>query len=382
MARSQGSGKRKAIRQKKAKKELQPPLFAWPDSANQFGKKLKEFGYIGDDEGVCHGVACVAAHAMLLNQVDQFDRDLQHIQQSQPQDGQNQYDDRTLLEAVELCHQPGKYPHLFPIYSTNPNVKVAQHALNSIPLIESAKISAQGGVVAVGKFAGVYDRSELIQCLKLIRAGVEKFPCPTSVLLSDEGHIIAVQYNPEESTWIFVDVRRLPSRRFDCEEDLARAIANSLTPNLKKTVMSALVLATQQNEAIAKKAFTYTARLRGWKKIQGIDETKNQYLKRWLFIAAFDGCEKEVAFLLAHQVDPNRPIIRGETPLTVATHQGHEGVVKLLLMHGAKPNENSKYVKSPLYNALHTGNDNIATILRSYGANLKNGEYEELGLSA
>lgn len=125
MARSQGSGKRKAIRIKKTKKKLKSALFAWSDSANQFNNKLKEFGYIGYDRGVCHGVACVAAHAMLLNQVDQFDRDLQRIQQSHPQDNQNQYEDRALLEAVELCHQPDKYPHLFPIHATNPNARVA-----------------------------------------------------------------------------------------------------------------------------------------------------------------------------------------------------------------------------------------------------------------
>lgn len=380
MARSQGSGVRKRKRQQKAKRELHPPLFAWHDSANQFEKKIKEFGYIGDDAGMCHGVACVAAHAMLLNQVNQFDRDLQRIQQLQPQNDQNQYGDRTLLEAVELCHHPSKYPHLFSTYSKHPIVEIAQHALNSIPLVASTEIAAQGGVVAAARFAGVYDRPELIQCLKLIRAGIEKSPCPTSLLLSDEGHIIAVQYNPEERAWIFVDIRQLPSRRFEYEEDLARAIANSLTPNLRKTVMSGLMLATQQNEAVAKKAFTYTARMRAWKKIQGIDETKNQYLKRWLFVAAFDGCEKEVAFLLAHQVDPNRPIIRGDTPLTTAVYQGNEGVVKLLLSHGARPNEKSKYVKSPLYNALRSGNERIASLLRLSGATLKKDEYNELGL--
>ncbi len=379
MARSQGSGVRKKKRQQKAKRELKPPLFAWHDSANQFEKKVKEFGYIGDDAGMCHGVACVAAHAMLLNQVDQFDRDLQRIQQLEPQDGQTQYDDRTFFEAVELCHHPSKYPHLFSTYLKHPKIEISQQALNSIPLVESPKITAQGGVVATARFSGVYDRSELIQGLKLIRAGIEKFSCPSALLLSDDGHIIAVQYNPAEKAWFFVDIRCLPSRRFEFEDDLARAIANSLTPNMKKTVMSGLMLATKQYEAIAKKAFTYTARLRAWKKIQGIDETKNQYLKRWLFIAAFDGCEKEVAFLLAHQVDPNRPIIRGDTPLTVAASQGNEGVVKLLLSHGAHPNERSKFVKSPLYNALRSGNDEIADVLRASGATLKKGEREELG---
>src|SRR3990167_2397024 len=371
MSRSQRSGMRKKERRQKAKRERQPPLFTWHDSAHQFGKKVKKFGYIGDDKGMCHGVACVAAHAMLLNRVDQFDRDLQRIRQSQPQDGQNQYNERTFLEAVELCHQPSKYPHLFSTYLKHPKIEMPQHPLNSVPLVESTEIASQGGVIAAAKFAGVYDRTELIQCLKLIRAGIEKSPCPAALLLSDEGHIIAVQYNPEEKTWFFVDIRRLPSQRFEYEEDVARAIANSLTPNLKKTVMSALMLVTQQHEAVAKKAFMYTARMRAWKKTQGIDETKNQYLKRWLFIAAFEGCEKEVAFLLAHQVDPNRPILRGDTPLTIATQQGHAGVVKLLLSHGARPNEKSKHVKSPLYNALHTGNDDIAAILRHAGARLK-----------
>lgn len=392
MAWSQGSGVRKRVRQKKAKKERvrqkkakkepQRPLFEWQDSAKQFEKKLKEFGYIGDDDGVCHGVACVAAHAMLLNEVDQFDHDLLRIRESSPSAYQNQFEERAFLEAVELCHHPRKYAHLFAIHSRQPNVIVPQYALNSIPLVESTDISAQGGVVAITKFSGVYDRSELIQCLKIIRTGIEKFSCPSALLLSDDCHIIALQYNPEESAWIFIDVRRLPSQRFDSEEALARAIASTLTPNLKKTVMSALVLATQQNESVAKKAFTHAMRMRPWKKIQGIDETKMQYLKRWLFVAAYDGCEKEVAFLLAHQVNPNRPIVRGDTPLTIAAHQGNEGVVKLLLKHGATVNERSKYVKSPLFNALSSGNDNIATLLRASGARLKNGEREELGLNA
>lgn len=365
---------------KKSKRAAREPLFSWPDSARQFEKKVKEFGYHGDDDGVCHGVACVAAHAMLLNQVDQFDQDLLRIRDASPipDDYQHQYEERSFLEAVEVCHQPDTYREFFPTYARNKNIEPAQHPLRSLPLVESIDISNQGGIVSVGKFSGVYDRQELIQCLQCLRAAAEKFARPMAIMLSDDGHIVSLQYDLRSQVWIFVDLRSLPSRQFDSEEAIARAIAKTLTPNLKKTVISGMLFASQQNAGNAKNALAQMMRSRAWRKTQGIDHTKMRYLKRWLFMAAYDGCEQEVAFLLANNVDPNGPVFQERTPLMAAAYQGNVGVAKLLLSNGARVNDRRKRLKSSLFTALEAGHDDVADLLRAHGARFKSGEAQKL----
>lgn len=378
MVRRINNGNREKNTSKEKRKASLVPLFSWVNPSRAIIEKLKEFGYLSDDGGVCHGVACVAAHEMLLNRIDAFDRDLQRIKNTRVNDNQQQVQERVFLESVELCHQPEKYAHLFASYAENKNSKPKQHPLTSFPLVESPDITAQGGIGVVGKFAGVYDRQELIQCLRCLRAAIEKLAFPVALMLSDEGHIISVQYQVEEKRWVFVDVRSLPSRRFDSEEGVARAIANSLTPQLKKTVISGMVLATQQNELVAKNAMTQMMRSRVWRKTQAIDITKMQYLKRWLFVAAYEGCEKEVAFLLANHVDASGPVFNGRTPLMAAIYQGNVGVINLLLAHGAPVNDRRKNLESSLFHAMEHGHKDIAKLLRENGARFKEGEAARL----
>jgi hypothetical protein len=378
MARRMNNGSREKKKSKEKTKASHIQLFTWVNSAQGIIDKLKQFGYFGDDGGVCHGVACVAAHEMLLNRIDSFDRDLQRLKNRRVDHNQNQLQERVFLESVELCHQPEKYTHLFASYAKNKNIKPIQHPLTSFPLVESSEITAQGGIVIAGKFSGVYDMKGLAQCLRYLRSAIENFTFPVAFMLSDERHIISVQYQAAEKIWIFVDSRSLPSKYFDSEEGVARAIANSLTPMIKKTVISGIVLVTGQNKLVAKKAMMQLMCSSAWRKTQKIDLDKMRYLKRWLFVSAYEGCEKEVAFLLANHVDASGPVLNDGTPLMVATYQGNIDVVNLLLAHGAPVNDPRKRLKSPLFYAMRYGHSDIAKLLREHGAQFKKGEAAKL----
>lgn len=372
--------KKKHQRTKKAKQSLRTPRFVWSNSSDRVINTMKSFGCTSDDEGVCYGVACVAVHAMLLNQIDQFDEDLQLIKESPEYNAQDQLTQRTFFEAVELCHQPKYYPCLFPSYLKNQNSQPIQNIRISFPLIESQAISDQGGITIAARFSGVYSLSELAQCLQCIRAGLEKFPHPMALLLSDDGHIITIQFHPKEKVWFFVDLRSLPTIPFYDEGELARAIGNTLSPHLQHTVLSALMIVTKRHEEKAKNAFSTIQNTPSWKTFYKLNDSKNQYLKEWLFVSAFDGCKKEVSFLLTHHVNSNTTFDHISS-LDIAVEQGHAAVVKVLLSHGAIVNrKNTNH--SSLYYALRHGHERVAKILRTAGARLRREEYETLHISS
>ena len=361
---------------KQAKGNSRAPLFRWPNSQYEMISKIKEYGCAGDNEGVCYGMTCVAVHAMLLNQIDQFDEDLNLIKNTQGSTLQHQWSQRAFLEGVELCQQPNDYPHLFPAFSKNKNITPVQNIIASFSLIESPGIAAQGGISIAARFSGVYSQAELIHCLQCIRAGFERYPHPMALLLSDDEHVVAVQYDTDEKVWFFVDLRSLPSRPFYDESDLARALGDTLFPNLKKTVMSGLMVVTKQNQKKAMNAFSYIQNMQSWKIIHELNASKTHYLKYWLFVSAYDGCKEEVSFLLSHHVNPNH-VIEKHTALDVATKQGHKEVAKLLLAHGAQVNKKKTHY-SPLYYAIKHGHEHIALDLRAHGARLRPAENKEI----
>jgi len=363
-------------RVKKAKSEKYKTAFPWNNTANNFVEKLQEYGYKGDNEGMCHGVACVAANNLLQNSIEQFDEDLLHIKESDKTTQNQSVSNQVFFSCVEIAHQPDKHPDFIP-HEENEKRFPSQHLLTIMPLIQSQQIEAEGGVISAYKFSGAYGKNDLTSCLSVIRDEINKYPHPMVILLSDERHIIAVQYNPNEKTWIFVDANSLPSRHYTSENNLAIAIGRTLTPELKKTVFSATVYVTRKNEVIAKQAISEYTNTTIWKQTHLVNAKNKPYWTRWLFVSAWEGCVKEAALLLAAGANRNAKY-SGITAIAEAAQQGNIGVVTLLLKHGALVNGPRKLSETPLYRALFYGHHDIANCLKDYGAKLQEDEATKL----
>lgn len=365
-----------AKNQKKAKKENFKSAFSWKHSANRIVKKLQEHGYKGDEDGVCHGVACVAAAHMFQNSVHQFDHDLLHVRDANPPFQNHSVENHVLLSCIELSQQPTEYPEYIPHQASKKRVPI-QHLLTVMPLIQSQQIETEGGVISARTFSGVYGIMDLTFCLSAIRDAINKYPHPMAILLSDEAHIIAIQYHPYAKEWIFVDARSLPSRYYRSEYDLAVAIGRTLAPELRKTVLSASVYVTRKNAAIANRAVDEYTNTTAWKTIHSVHRENKLYWTRWLFISAADGCIKEAALLLAAGANYNAKY-NGKTALCSAAQQGNTDIVKLLLQYGALTNGPGKLSRTPLYYALFHGHHKISDSLRQHGAALYKNETREL----
>src|SRR3990167_828397 len=141
-----------------------------------FLKKIRLFGYRPNEDGVCYGLSTIALHFILLNQLTQFNQLILAIYRINHKVRKGHLAERALVEGVQFCHHPQRYPHLFPTYTKNKKIKSVQDIANSLPVIASDELEAQGGAICVDRFSGVYTISELTQLFQCMRTSIEQFP--------------------------------------------------------------------------------------------------------------------------------------------------------------------------------------------------------------
>lgn len=341
--------------------------------SRDFVRKMRLLKYPADSEGVCHGIACVGLEAMLLKKLKKFNADVNKIRCTVSENGAP-LAVRTFCEVVEICQNPGDYPHFFPSGKPNRVIIPAQNPFTVMPLVMSTDLEKQGGIVCIEKFSGIYNKSKLKIYFQLIREAVEKFPHPMALLISDDDHILAVTYCTTENAWFLIDAKCLPARQYIADEAIAKAITSTLSCDLKKCVISTVVVASQQYADIAKQACHHYTTLPAWRQLHRINIGAKRYFARWLMVAALDGCGRDVQLLLANGADPNAPHSKGTQPVSVAAQQGFYRIVKLLLQYGADPNGWKNSNHSPLFLAKSRGHNNIAALLKENGARLQTHE--------
>jgi ankyrin repeat protein len=87
-----------------------------------------------------------------------------------------------------------------------------------------------------------------------------------------------------------------------------------------------------------------------------------------LNLAAFNGYEQEVQFLLATQkYDINIKDNTGTKPLMYASRNGHDNIVQTLLERGADVNAQGRHHGNALQAASFKGHDNIVQTLLEHG---------------
>lgn len=97
---------------------------------------------------------------------------------------------------------------------------------------------------------------------------------------------------------------------------------------------------------------------------------RNLQLQTPLILAAANGHEDCLLYLLEHGASPNLGDKSNFTALFASSQFGHDKCVSLLLQHGANPNitDNEKSM-TPLFMACQKGHDNCVALLLQHGAN-------------
>ncbi|EKD72765.1 MAG: ankyrin repeat protein [uncultured bacterium] len=335
-------------------------------------QRMWQLKYTADAEGVCFGIAYMAVQALLIGEIDQFNRRLEliadiplenfasefaerinKIQQKQEKNEMLTEDDKLMLEipaffeGIELYQQPNLYPDWFE-EKAKPHI---QNAELTAPLIQSEKLAKQGGMAKISDFSlGIYTEQELIVYLNGFSSAIKNVPHPVALVLSSINHSITISYDPKKEQWYFINANTLPMQIL-AEKNIAD-LANKMMTEFslekpQKTVMFATEIYTAKNNVDS----THKT-IQSWRLFIAIEENRAELAKKLLqegadsnamlanhetplFTASFNGRLNIVKILLASGANPRQVRTDGATPLFFATQQGHIDTVKELLDAGA-----------------------------------------------
>lgn len=371
--------RKKKLAQRNEKKYAKKMPKKWGIKSDTLWEKMKRLGYHLDKSGFCYGIASVGIHAVLINQPNNFDRDLYFLRRLKKNKNRGQATARSFCDAVIFNQQPNQYSFLYP--SENVSVR-QQDIIKTLPMMMSPILEAEGGPVEIARAAGVYKVKELELLFSMMRCAIEKNPHPVGFLLEDVVHAIAIYFHLVYQKWCCVDLRKLPTHTYLSDSHLARSVSQTFSPQLRMTTMSMRIIVSKNNEALSKKTFGDLFATSEWNNLHAPVVEKKPYFMQWLYIAASMGLEHIVNALLLLGVDPDRPVIKEqayETPLIAASRFGHAHIVNALIKHGAtidlRPKENPHCA---LFYAKMYGHHHVARLLTANHATLNLSEISEL----
>ena len=355
--------------------------------------RMQALGYKSEEEGICFGVALMAMHAILANNLDRFNRRLEviasipleefrkKIEEAQAaqlarhkaSNKSHRLQDELILEipaffdGLELYQNSRDYPHILEnkIRDQSNNIKHV-YRLISPDKLEYKKIETT-------TFSGVYNLNNLIIYLDALKKLIIHFDHPLALTLSSADHSITVGYNPAGQTWSFINSNSPPSLYFPLQD----------TSLVAKKIMKAFYFATTSFVALETNVYADELDMKiffglnnnpAWKKIHNPNDPSFtvKQLTAWLGIATYINNINLIKLLLKNRADVNAAIVPsvGSTPLSFAVEYGHLEVVEILLNHGANPNiayKNDPQV-TPLYFAIHNDFYEIVKCLINNGA--------------
>lgn len=370
---------------------------------------MQALGYESNNEGVCHGLACMASQAILAEDLETFQDRLNLLYSMLPGEIvsaiMNNPDDPLLnsihafFQGIELYQSPNRYADWF--RDPSENTTIYQRDDKAMNLVLPVKLGNDGGVASPLKstsnnqapksleFTGVYDNAELAELFhslnEIMKSNASDNPgalrTPLSFLLSSWDHHIEVAYESTSGSWLLIDANQIPfvDQCYDNFHQLAEAISLALnfTNEPNPIVMSTKIQIKESQKEYLNPIFdewqcqdsfknTHTI-IRGSDKINYIDKRK----ATWLLLAAKQGDIDTLKKLINHGADvtlSGRNVMG--TPLTVASQNGDIDIVETLLMNNANVNATASDNVTALFYASQNGNSDIVEMLLTNGANV------------
>ena len=343
--------------------------------------KMNKIGYPSNN-GVCHGLACVATYHFLMGDIEVVDHNMKWMarcfEAKSPQPAHLTH----FLDKIIIAQDVSDFKLLHSEKAAHQKITY-QDTMHSLSLIEDEASKQQGGIKAGDFFSGAYSIDELTLFFSVLQKTFQHFAYRVAFIISAVHHAIMIGFDPSKNEWLHIDVDGLPSKRFHNERDIARATNGSLSKKRISTIFSTHVLTTGKYEMQLKKAVQDYQSDRNWIRLHRITKRKialsdtNQ--TNWLTTACREGQFNEVQLMIQSGVEIDHQNLNGMTALFFAVFYNRINIVRLLLENGASAFDDENLY---LTVAAEYGYDEIAELLIKYGAEITEGNPSPIFLAA
>lgn len=388
---------------------------------------MKSLGYKSDSGGICFGLAHMAMQAILVNDLDTFDRRLQVIhgivmtaksdleallrEQNQIEADQmldlkqlTQDQEKTLhtliktsvqslskdeyssiipfCEGIEFYHQADLYPAWF----EKGQAPSQQNASPAVPLLRSLAFDKmQKSIEHLPAFSGIYTKQELFNYFHILSKSLQSVTLKHPIaLVLDANHTVTLGYDPQNRSWTFTNANHLPSIRctniealtnciftayFEMNPDNREYISQLDTMDLTDlaTVFSTKIYMVDEDKPAINQCIENCKKDNTWIAMHKISSKRADMTDATnlslLHIAVKEHDLETINALIKKGADVNAADHDGETPLHLAVISNHPDIVKLLLDEGANPDASMTDGTSPLTFAIEYDSFEIANIL-------------------
>lgn len=340
--------------------------------------RMQSLGYNPDPEGICFGLAYMAMQALLLGEVDVFNKRLHDIANvpenvfselvksaySKQNLNQDNLDSKlsdvlSFFDSIELYCNPEEHSELF----EKDKAPRSQNPLVVMPVVMPEKLEKQGGIITTTRISGIYTADALEIYFQTLREAIENEYVidPIVFILNSGDHTITVSFDPKNQCWWTIDPERMPVEKLLDERAVAEVVMEAFTESDICT-FSANIYATgtfgqnklnevierwQRNpsyqdihdleipimieelEDLPEDELNFSVEINLIMKYEAVDSRDYSLL----YTAASANDLKLVCSLLKYDIDVNNECIDEFTPLMVAIQDSSLEVVSVLLEH-------------------------------------------------
>lgn len=330
-------------------------------------EKMQNIGY-PEQEGVCHGVACVAAQYFLSHRAEEFNRHLYTLARIRQNGSYPPEQTMQFLDHILIAQHPETYPVLKNTTHVIPQT-LSQDLKLAFVAIQNKETTRLGGVLHPYFSNGNYSNQELIRYFHLLRIGLAIFPHRFASVLMTLHHAIMIGFDLEKKRWVLTDSNFLPMRFYETDEQFAQAVQQALENHMNRFAFSAHFLTIGKGKPQSKKFISYCQNHPIWKSLHSVTKRKPKLtaldFQNWLAQVCASGHFTEAKKLIHDAGNLVLPIDFVDILMRVAIDYGHQKIVKLLLQYGARVTDADN---SYLTRAVALGYASIVKILLQHGA--------------
>lgn len=376
-------------------------------------RRMENFGYPEDDDGICFGIANMGVIAILADDVKKFNDRLEWIdkystnvlatkveeeKQKQIYLLENEYAEveqseeklnaaikkqisekvnahRTeqeiavleipaFFDGVHLLANPYLYQHLFE--SKQP--AFCQDAEHVFLYILPKKLDASGGIIKADAYSGLYgdndlDDNDLEDYFSSIESVIGKSNIPFAMVLTNTSHAITIGYDYKSHHWVCIDANQLPVKYITTNAEAKEFVLKAFRA-VKKVALTTTIFTTQQNREPLQKMLKDLEGIQKWKNIHAVTKAKADSIDdngdSWLDCATQTGNVAVVKALLNENLSINM-----SSALQQAVQKNYIDIARHIL-EKRKKDEHPKHKTTPQKAAAFLGNIEMMRLLLEF----------------
>jgi Ankyrin repeats (3 copies)/Ankyrin repeat len=327
-----------------------------------FRKYMNTLGYKISYGGSCYGLAQMSRQAFLSGEIDKFNKRLISIYSK----GESYFkklkkgeiktkesiDILAFFDGVVLYQNPVVNRAFLPTKDKGFDGKwITQR--DNVAHDVVAPVTKEKQIKAFD-FSGAYSKSELIKILQLFQHNIKN---KSSFQISNNGHAMSIQYDPQKKEWHFIDANQLPVKTYK-QNELSK-FASIIIKGFKckrngddNAIFSASVYANKDDSTQLAQSFSKIKKTSEWQQIHKVTQKKSNMraLKKdsWILVAAKGGNVSDVKKLL----DFKHPKSVVEDVYNIARKNWWLKVLEKLIKENKIDINQTKFGRTMLYDAI------------------------------